>query len=254
MAINRTKPQDAIDEWIRASSVRGSFVDIGGIGEYSTNERVTFAAHCGYADVCVADFEGPDHHLWKFFKENVDPAIAGKIKYKYGLNVDDSKAMSDFGKWDFVHSTGILYHCPNPMFTLKNYRGITRKQLIVNTVIVPDKISNSKGVMSFGDASCLFMPALEGQEREILRQYYMEKFGWDINNVSPPSKKEDSIMPYLLDSGEYSYYPYWWLFSKRSFEAALELLNMKIVDTYTWENHAHFVWLSAEGRSSSISP
>lgn len=246
MAINRTEPQDVVDEWIRSSDIRGSFVDIGGIGEYSTNERVTFAAYCGYADVCMADFEGPDHHLWKFFQENVNSAISPKIKHKYELNVDDAKAMAEFGQWDFVHSTGILYHCPNPMFTLQNYKNITGKQLIVNTVIVPDTISNSKGTMSFGKSSCLFMPALEGQERDILREHYLGKFGWNIDDVSPPSSRKDNIMPYLLPDGSYSYYPYWWLFSKRSFEAALELLNLKVLDTHTWNDHAHFVWLAAK--------
>lgn len=243
MIINRSEPNDIVDRWIRGSDVRGSFVDIGGIGENSCNERVTFAANCGFQKVCIADLEGPDHHLWTHFERNINPEISLKIDRKYRLNVDHEDGMREFGEWDMVHSTGIMYHVPNPMHTLKNYRMITRKELIINTVIIPDRVTNSKGTLTFRPSTCLFMPALAGDDREILREHYQLKFGWDINKVSPQINDVDNAMPYLQSSGDYSYYPYWWLFTKQSFEAALELLQMKVVDTWTWENHAHFVWL-----------
>lgn len=238
---------DVVDQWIEASDVRGSFTDIGGIGENSTNERVTFAVHCGYENICIADLEGEDHHLWKHFKSEINDHNKNKIHYKYNLNVDDTSSMKDFGQWDMVHSTGIMYHVPNPMHTLKNYKIITRKELIINTVIVPELISNSRGSINFGSCSALFMPSLCGNEREIMREHYRSKFGWDLNNVSPLSDSKDNIMPYLSNGGEYSYYPYWWLFTEKSFQAALELLQMKVVDAWTWEGHAHFVWLRVDG-------
>lgn len=243
MSINRTKPQDIIDEWINSSKQRGSFVDIGGIGELSINERVSWAARCGYEKICIADIESPDHYLWKHFEENIDHNLSKKIFREFNINVDNKKSLEKLGRFDFVHSTGILYHCPNPMNTLANYRMIVDKEIIINTVIVPNSISNRHGTLSFPDSGAAFMPALVGLERNILREHYEKKFGWNIDNVSPLEGTPNNKMPYLNDAGDFSYYPYWWLLTKQSFEAALMILRLEIIDTYTWEDHAHFVWL-----------
>ena len=242
--IGRVAAVDPVDEWIRSSLNRGSFIDIGGIGEYGANERCSWAKRCGYNKVAMADLEDDSHKLWENYRAQLVKNEVSGIDCMYNVNVDDANLQNKIGKWDFVHSTGILYHVPNPMHTLANYRRITASDLIINTVTIPTEIETELGSVAFNKASVLFLPSLEGRERDILRLYYKNKFGWDLNVVGPSVVQQDAtMMPHILPDGSFSYYPYWWLFTVNAFEAAARLLDMEIVDTWNWENHAHFIWL-----------
>lgn len=58
--IGRTEPKDQIDRWI-AKYVHGcSFIDVGGVGEKSVNERVTWAQRSGASRVVMADIATAD--------------------------------------------------------------------------------------------------------------------------------------------------------------------------------------------------
>lgn len=248
MGIGRTTAQDVVDEWIQSAGDKGSFVDIGGIGEHSNNERATWAVRCGYEKVAIADLEPFGHYLWDHFNNELSRIKLKKDIVKFeNINVDDTLLEKKLGQWDFVHSTGILYHCPNPIWTLLNYKKIARKNLILNTVVAPEKIENADGTLFINSASALFLPSLVGQDRQILRTYYKEKFGWDLNELAPAIPvQHEAHMPHILENGSASYYPYWWLFTVSSFEAAARLLGMRIVERFTWRDHAHFVWLALD--------
>jgi hypothetical protein len=242
--IGRTAPKDPVDRWIQASGLKESFVDIGGIGEFSGNERVTWAKHLGFGRVAMADLEPPGHHLWKHYDEETAKAGISGIENFYEINVDDPAIGDKLGQWEMVHSTGILYHVPNPIYTLRNYVNATKSDLILNTVTVPEKISSEEGTITLPSCGVLFLPALSDPERSILRGYYKKKFGWSIDDVAPSNEVQSSaMMPYLSKDGGLSYYPYWWLFTVHAFEGALRMLGMKVMERWTWEDHAHFVWL-----------
>ena len=93
---------------------------------------------------------------------------------------------------------------------------------------------------SFPAASALFLPALRGRERAVLRRYYLDRFQVDLDTHAPMS--DGGIIPYLTE-GAASPWPYWWFFTKAAFERSLELLEMRILDRHTWQDHAHFVFL-----------
>ncbi len=243
-SIGRSIAQDTIDTWIDDNPQRGSFIDIGGIGEYSTNERCTWAYRCGYQKVAMADFESFDHYLWRHYNDVTEASGITGIEKMDRINVDDPKLPDKIGMWDVVHSTGILYHVPNPIYTISNYRKITRRDLIINTVVIPERVVTESGELIFPQSSVVFLPALEGLDRSILQEYYKTKFGWDLNQLAPSSNAQGkSLMPHVLESGALSYYPYWWLFTVKSFESAVRLFGFEIVERSTWQDHAHAVWL-----------
>lgn len=238
--VGRQAAQDRIDEWIAAVAPGRSFVDIGGIGEQSGNERCSWARRCGAGDVAMADILPTDHELWAQFRKGIRVHGVAEIDLRPGLDMDRADFPEKLGRFDIVHATGLLYHAPNPIHSLLNLRRVVGEYLITNTVIVPDTVENAEGSVSFPAASALFLPALRGRERAVLRRYYLDRFKVDLDIHAPMSS--GAIMPYV-SKGAPSPWPYWWFFTKSAFESALQLMEMRILDRHTWQDHAHFVFL-----------
>ncbi len=238
--VGRAAAQDRVDEWIAAVAPGRSFVDIGGIGERSGNERCSWALRCGAVHVTMADILPPEHDLWAHFRKETRAFGLNDIDCLAGLDINDAGFPRALGRFDIVHATGLLYHCPHPVHSLLNLRRVVGDYLITNTVVIPDEVENAEGRVTFPASSALFLPALRGRERAVLKRYYQDRFKVDLDVHAPISA--DGIMPYL-NNGEPSPWPYWWFFTKSSFERSLEFLGMRILDRHTWQDHAHFVFL-----------
>lgn len=243
-AIGRADAKDPVDEWIASIAAGRSFVDIGGIGEFSVNERCSWAQRSGASRTAMADFEPFSHHLWRYWHEETGRQNIGGIEEFEGANIDDPRLPDLIGTWDIVHSTGILYHVPNPIHSLLNIRRAARRYLILNTVVVPEVIENDAGRLVFPACSVAFFPALRAEERAVLARHYREHLNLDLEPLAPASA-DGAIMPYM-QGGQASYYPYWWIFTVPSFEAALATLEMRVRERWTWNRHAHFVLLERE--------
>ncbi|OYV68262.1 MAG: hypothetical protein B7Z67_13945 [Acidiphilium sp. 21-60-14] len=229
-------PSDKIDTWLRTAPYYSSFIDIGGIGENSGNERVTAAREVGCPRVVMADFEPFSHHLWTTFRRKMQEVGVTSIEEREGIDVRDPDLSAKLGTFDFVHSTGINYHLPDPVSGVYNLARITNRFLVTNTMILPDVVENEYGRIELGESRVMFLPAVTDQERRILRKHYSSKFGWEFNNHAPRIDDSDPKMPYVTDAG-LSCYPYWWLFSEGSFRSLLSRLGFKILDEWRWENH-----------------
>lgn len=124
------------------------------------------------------------------------------------------------------------------MQTLWNLSSITKKFLIVNTVCAPSVLESEEGTLNVPDASALYMPALSGKERAIVAGHY-KKVAARLNadRFAPPiDSQATAAMPYMVD-GEYSCMPWWWLFSRKAFEAAVRLQGFEILGSEIWNNH-----------------
>lgn len=241
MIINRREAKDRLDEWIADIVPGRSFIDIGGIGEFATNERCTFALNAGASRSAMADFEPYGHHLWEHYLQELRGAGIGGVETFERANLDDPELADRLGRWDVVHSTGILYHVPNPAHTILNVKRLVRKYLILNTVVLPHRIENLHGSFELPQAGVALFAALGGTERRVLRHYYEETLKVPIDVVAP-QRAPGAMMPYMLGS-QPSYYPWWWIFTPHSFEALLGTLDMKVLDRDTWRDHVHAVLL-----------
>jgi len=227
---------DPIDGWIEKIAAGKSLVDIGGIGENSSNERVSTAIRAGAKVAAIADFEPFDMHLWKTFREKMSAAnIHNFIAYEK-IDIRDEAIASKLPIFDIVHSTGILYHLPDPVTAVYNLRKVTGEYIIVNTVVIPNKIRNDYVTFVTDDSRAVFLPSLSEDDRLILGEHYRSKFGWHINVQSPRLADTTAMMPYVTAHG-LSCYPYWWLFTKAAFRHLVQMMGFSIEDEWIWEDH-----------------
>lgn len=245
-------PKNVIDRWI-ADHVNGlTFCDIGGIGLRSKNERVSTAARNGATRSVMIDFRRADFPMWNIFHEVMALKKIDDYECLYGINLESPTLPDEIGVFDFVFSTGILYHAPSPMLGLYNLSRVTRKYLIVNTVTVPSVIENEVGRLEIPDSAVLFLPSLAGQEREVLKRHYITNLdGWDeakFDGLLPRPDDNDAKMPYIQKrepvSGHYwegpgglSYTPYWWLWHENAFRAAVKMLGFNVLAEHNRKRH-----------------
>jgi hypothetical protein len=240
-----------IDQWI-AERVRGlTFCDIGGIGLRSRNERISTSARNGAARSTMIDFRREDFPMWKIFHEVMEKKEVSDYDCLTGINLESPSLPDDVGVYDFVHSTGIIYHAPSPVYSLFNLSRITRRFLITNTITMPSVIENEKGKLELPSSGVLFLPALADQEREVLKCHYLKILNnWTeqkFDNLIP--RDNEGMMPYLqLDkpaSGHYwegpgglSYTPYWWVWHEDAFRKAVTMMEFTIIDEHNPRRHS----------------
>jgi hypothetical protein len=228
---------DPIDGWIEKIAAKKSLVDIGGIGGDSRNERISTAIRAGAKLVAIADFEPFDMHLWKTFREKMSAANIHNFAAYEKIDVRDEAIASKLPRFDIVHSTGILYHLPDPVTAISNLKKITNEYLIVNTVVIPNKITNDRGTFVTDDSRAVFLPSLTENDRLILGEHYRSKFGWEINIHSPRLGDTKATMPYVTARG-LSCYPFWWFFTKAAFRHLVQMMGFLIEDEWIWQDHA----------------
>jgi len=233
-------PKDKTDSWIAERISGGSFVDIGGVGVDSINERVTFAKACGASPCIMADIRPRDWHTWETFRRKVAAAGVGGIVEVDCVDVRKRETLARVGICDIVHCTGVLYHLQSPAEAIWNLRTITGRFLITNTITFPARVENEFGEVSLPDHGVLFTAALSDRDRRVLNKYYGDKFGWTIDRVAPDP---DVIVerPRWIEDGELTCLPVWYIYSEHAFRSLLRTCRLKVIDQWTWQEHSHQV-------------
>jgi len=230
-------PVEEIKNWI-SSNVKGkTFADVGGIGVNSINERITLASKYGATSVTMIDIRPSDYYEWDIFHKRCKETGVHDYQCIDCADINNPKLLEKVGFYDFVHCTGIVYHLPNPVWGIENLSKIVKEYLIINTVIIPSRIKTECGSLEFYGSTVLFMPGLNSNERKILNSYYMKKFNININHMAPMLEAEKPDCPWFED-GKTTCWPYWWLFTEKSFIALVKMMGFEILDTALWENHA----------------
>lgn len=229
-------------EWITARVEGQSFIDIGGIGEWSVNETVGTALAGGASRAAMADIAGFDSPFWPHFHQRMTARGFGRDRYESFDRVDvvAGDLTTRLPVFDMVHSTGILYHLSDPARAVWNLRRITGRWLVTNTITIPERISNRAGMLRCEGSAALFLPGISEVERAVLRMHYQQKFGWDLNDVAPRADDTAASMPYFSDGGP-SPWPYWFLFTREGFLGLLRAAGFAVREEFNWEEHAHFV-------------
>lgn len=220
---------DPYFNWVRNAAKGKSFVDVGGLWGVK-GELVTTAAKGGASSCTMVDYMPAHHPLWKSFDDRcAEFGVAGVTKIVADLDAADFVAK--VGQRDVVACGGILYHCPNPVHTLTQLASIARDTLIVRSARFPDVISNDKGEITLHQGSALFLPGLEGQDREIVREYY--RLRGDTPEMIPVILNDDRRDPWWRD-GTYTYGPWWWGFTTSFLVNLFDVLPFKVTEVLVW--------------------
>lgn len=150
-----------------------SFVDIGGLWG-TINEKVSVAHQHGASSLTMMDVTVEGGELWDLFRERMKSLNIEDFECESG----DVCAVDGRQSYDVVHSSGVLYHHPNPFDILRAYRRLTKQYLIISSAVIPTTISNEFGSIQLPASGLLFVPALNEVERQIMIQFWSE--GGDI--------------------------------------------------------------------------
>ncbi|MGE0825147.1 MAG: hypothetical protein AB7G75_19460 [Candidatus Binatia bacterium] len=190
---------DPRDEYI-TQVVRGkTFAEVGGLWG-TENEKVSVAHRAGARTLTMVDVTPPGHELWQLFEERRKMLRIPEVAC-YSGDVQTLVASSPELGFDVVHCSGVLYHVPNPLYFLRTLRTITREYLILSSSVTAQSIQNSHGRLDLPAAGVLFVPALQGREREILKAYWEQFVG-------------DGAIGLTCDASDWQvddFGPWWWL-------------------------------------------
>jgi len=231
-----TSEENALD-WI-GSRVRGkTFADIGGLWG-TVNEKVTVALKAGAAEATMIDITPLDGDLWKRFHDRCSAEGISGYRCVQG-NIDDPEIVRKVGTYDVVHCSGVLYHCPNPLYTMSQLAKVCNSDLILVTTVIPPTLSNVAGTVVLAPGSALFVPAMSEAQRAVVAAYWRE-VGAEAIGITTPCHR------WSIDD----YSPWWWLFTPDSVAALLKVAGFNIVETaHGWSGRT-MLYLAERARTT----
>jgi hypothetical protein len=218
---------DLRDEYI-SRVVRGkSFADVGGLWG-TVNEKISVAHMYGASSLTMVDITPLGHELWQLFEERRRTLQLPAVQCISGdvLTLAQTDPCPQF---DIVHCSGILYHMPEPMRFLLALRKMTREFLVLTSVVTATRVQSEHGELQIPHAAVLFVPALQQQERAILRSYWQRFVGNDAIGLTreAPTRRPDD------------YAPWWWLPTADALQAMCAAAGFSYQDGgYFWNENA----------------
>ena len=154
------------EQWITEATQGRTFAEVGGLWG-TVNETVTVAAAAGATELTMIDVAPPDpgpDGLWSAFDRRLQEHGVSGVRCLRG-NIDDRTTTAEAGAFDVVHCSGVLYHCPEPLHTLRQLRLLTRETLVLGTATMPESISTSAGSVQVESGAAMLVPAMTQSQR-----------------------------------------------------------------------------------------
>jgi SAM-dependent methyltransferase len=108
-----------------------TFVDIGCM--WGVNGYFTFLSEEYGAKQSVGfDIYEPSEEFKKSMKQR-----NSNVKFVKG-DINSQSSLNELGKFDVVYCTGLLYHVPDPLYTLTRLRQVCGDILILGTAVIPE--------------------------------------------------------------------------------------------------------------------
>lgn len=218
------------EQWIAAAAAGKSFAEVGGLWG-TVNEQVTVAAQAGATSTTMIDIapEDGDEDLWGLFRERAASLGVTDTACLQG-SIEDPETVRRAGSFDVVSCSGVLYHCPEPLHTVRQLRAITRETLVLGTATMPEVVSRAAGTVSVEPGAALLVPAMTQSQRAVLGEWLREVGAVQALGVNHPLESE-----WATDD-----FGAWWWFFTRDFVAALLRVAGFRVETLTsyWEGRA----------------
>jgi hypothetical protein len=211
------------DHLIRQHVPDLSFVDVGALW-LTRNEKVSVAMLAGAKSASVIDATPPGDPAWDRCREHCQAlGVSGYAEYSHDLN--DPLIHQTIGTFDFVYCSGVIYHVPSVFFTLERLFSLTRRYLMLVSMVVPEKIENEFGSLNLAGGGMLFVPGLNDETRSIVSAYF-ERMDLEIMHITPT---KFTAQPFMWGPGEPNYGPWWWLFPPETLCSLVETVGFKIL-------------------------
>jgi hypothetical protein len=220
------------ERWIAEAAGGKSFAEVGGLWG-TVNEQITVAARAGATSTTMIDVAPEDAeeggNLWERFRERAHSLGVLDTSFVRG-NIDDPETVERVGRYDLVSCSGVLYHCPDPLRTLRNLRAITSGTLILGTASMPETVASVAGEVAVEPGSALFVPAMTHSQRAILGHWLFELGEVQAIGVNHPLEGD-------WDLNDYS--AWWWFFTRDYVAALLEVVGFEVLNVASyWEGRA----------------
>ena len=225
---------DPRDRYIERVAAGKSFVDVGGLWGV-VNEKVTVAHQFGAASLAMLDITPEGNDFWSAFKQRLAQNKIPECRFISGdlLNIDGIS-------FDVVHSSGVVYHLPNPLLYFEKLHSITNEFAIVSSAVAKPSLVNDLGSFSTEEATAIFVPALSERKRRVLAEY------WALHAVSAMGITES------YDYKDTSYGPWWWLPTERCLLRMAQVAGFKILGSQRfWNGNALAMLLAATEQKGS---
>jgi hypothetical protein len=144
-------------------------------------------------------------------------ARSSSVRFLQG-DLHDEHVIAAVGRHDVVWCSGVLYHAPHPLLTLKRLRSIVGELLILATETIPE-------VPGLRQA-CVFLPALPDADR---RAHAAARPGVTAAGLSEPFDRAQA------------YGAWWWAISRSALHAMLTLSGFQAIEEYGDSLHATIV-------------
>lgn len=230
-------------QWLAESVSGRTFAEVGGLWGL-VNEQISVASALGAAELTMIDVapEGEAAgNLWEDFRVRLHEFGVPNVRCIRG-NIDDPATVAEAGSFEVVHCSGVLYHCPEPLHTLRNLRSITRRTLVLGTATIPEQVTTSAGSLHVEPGSALLAPAMPHTVRAVLGDWLRE-------NGAPYAHGINYNLDTAWDSSRSDWSPYepwWWFFTRDYVAALLKVAGFEIrnIASY-WNGRATFYLASA---------
>lgn len=231
--------EPTVTDWIEQVTPGRTFVDVGGLWG-TLNEQVSTASLSGATATTMIDMapaEGDDD-LWQRMQHRVAERGAAQPTCVMG-SIDDLELPDRVGTFDVVHCSGVLYHCPSPLYTLQQLRRLTRETLILGSATIPPSLQTSSGTLNSPPGSAILVPAMADEHRQILADWLREVGAFEAIGITAGLD---------IDWSPQDYAAWWWFFTVDCVSAMLSVVGFDVLRVMTyWSGRATYFLARVSG-------
>lgn len=209
------KPEDIRTRFIAEAVSGRSFIDVGGL-YWTVHEKVSVARFFGATKVALLDLPPTTDAAWDKMRDR----LASK-------NIIDCEFISgdvqtvNAPQFDVVHSSGVLYHVPNMLSFVQALRAMTKERCILSTTVMPTTIEVDGETLTTLDGSAVFLPGLEGKNRELFVKYWQR---WGSEDITFADKAYGGY------TNTSNFFPNWWFPTVGALRGIARCAGFDIID------------------------
>jgi hypothetical protein len=213
-----------------------TFADVGGLWG-TVSEKVSVAKSFGATDLTMIDIQPADNQYWRLFHERMQQRGIQNVR-SISRNILDTATDPSQDTYDVVHCSGVLYHLPDPLRLVEALRNITREHLVLTSAITAERVKNEHGTLEIPTSGALFVPALSGRERAILRAHWSKSLGEGAIGLTTDFSAWDTE----------NFGPWWWLPTRQTLRSMCATAGFNVLDdALFWNDNFLVLFLRRQG-------